>query len=100
MDEGAEDERREEAAGDDDDAGRGHRAAPTLVRQLADVHLQLEVGKWTKWRMTYGGGRGTNRIDCSRDAHPDANEEPAGYGAQDGAGGGRDDSPPDEAGHG
>ena len=44
MDEGADDERREEAAGDDDDAGRGHRAAPTLVRQLADVHLQLEVG--------------------------------------------------------
>ena len=42
----------------------------------------------------------TNRIDCSRDAHPDADEEPAGHGGQDGAGGGRDDRPSDEAGHG
>lgn len=50
------------------------------------------------WRFIVEGG--SNRIDCSRDAHPDADEEPAGYGAQDGAGGGRDDRPPDEAGHG
>ena len=42
VDEGADDVGREEAARDYDDPGGGHRAAPTLVGQLAHVHLQRE----------------------------------------------------------
>ena len=43
VDKGADDEGHEEAACDDDDAGRGHRAAPPLIRQLADVNLGVET---------------------------------------------------------